>query len=71
MEAEYIVNNSSTIRKTAEHFCLSKSTIHKDLRIRLPKVSYDLSQKVDELLLFNEAIGHIRGGESTKRKFKK
>gem|GEM_PF-3204387 len=30
MFAKYIIENNATVRKTAKHFNISKSTVHKD-----------------------------------------
>ena len=37
--AKYIIDSKSTIRKTAMAFGVSKSTIHKDMTERLPKIN--------------------------------
>ena len=68
-EGNYIVETGKTVRELAEVFGLSKSTIHKDLRDRLLEVDIDLYQKVSNVLQYHMDIRHIRGGESTRRKF--
>jgi putative DeoR family transcriptional regulator (stage III sporulation protein D) len=67
--AKYIIANKSTVRDTAKAFGCSKSTIHKDLTERLPKINPNLADTVKELLDFNKAERHIRGGEATKLKY--
>ena len=69
--AKYIIANKSTVRDTAKVFGCSKSTIHKDLTERLPKINQNLAHSVKELLNFNKAERHIRGGRATKMKYKK
>lgn len=69
--AKYIIANKSTVRDTAKVFGCSKSTIHKDLTERLPKINTSLARSVKELLSFNKAERHIRGGRATKMKYKK
>ncbi len=69
--AYYILNNSTTIRKTALAFGISKSTVHNDLSKKLYKVNYDLYLKVKELLENNFNERHIRGGQATKLKYQK
>ncbi len=64
--AENILNNHSTVREVAKNIGYSKSTVHKDLREKLPLIDYDLYLKVEKLLDYNKKIRHIRGGESTK-----
>lgn len=67
-EANYTVVTKSTVRETADKFKVSKSTVHKDLRERLPRIDMALYNKVDSMLNFNNDIKHIRGGEANKRK---
>jgi putative DeoR family transcriptional regulator (stage III sporulation protein D) len=67
--AKYIISNKSTVRDTAKVFGCSKSTIHKDLTERLPKINPNLAHMVKELLDFNKAERHIRGGRATKLKY--
>ncbi len=69
--AEHILNTHDTIRKTAEIYGYSKSTIHNDVSVKLKKVDYDLYLKIKAILDANFAEKHIRGGEATKRKYEK
>lgn len=69
--AEYILKNKSTIRAAAKVFCVSKSTVHKDLSERLAAADPVLYAKVKKILDTNLAERHIRGGLATKNKFKK
>ena len=69
--AEYIVENKSTVRATAKKFCISKSTVHKDVAERLKKINPSLYANVKEVLEQNKAERHIRGGLATKQKYKK
>ena len=66
---EYIVENKATVRKTAEVFSVSKSTVHTDVTKRLALVSPNLAYEVNNVLQQNKAIRHLRGGEATKRKY--
>ena len=68
-EGNYIVLTGKTVREMAKVFHLSKSTIHKDLRERLLEIDMDLYDKVSSILQYHTDIRHIRGGESTRRKF--
>ncbi len=70
-EANYIIETKETIREISKKFKVSKSTVHKDLHERLKKIDKTLSKKVDEILKYHINIRHIRGGESTKRKYLK
>jgi putative DeoR family transcriptional regulator (stage III sporulation protein D) len=69
-EANYIIDTKDNIRSTAKKFMTSKSTVHKDLNERLPKINPVLYEMAREILDFNLGQRHIRGGEATKRKFK-
>lgn len=68
--AKYIIESKSTIRKTAKLFGVSKSTIHKDITERLPKINPQVANEAKEILEFNKAERHIRGGRATKMKYK-
>ena len=37
--AEYIAETGATVRQTARMLGVSKSTVHKDMEMRLPKLS--------------------------------
>ena len=70
-EAEYFINNEkATVRKVAEKFGVSKSTVHLDLTERLKNISPILYPKVREKLDYNKSIRHVRGGDSTKLNYK-
>ncbi|NLJ73626.1 MAG: sporulation transcriptional regulator SpoIIID [Firmicutes bacterium] len=67
----YIVKTSATVRQAASVFGVSKSTIHKDVTERLPRINKELAQQVKEVLELNKSERHIRGGEATKKKYSK
>ena len=67
--AAYIIENKATVRAAAIRFGISKSTVHKDLTDRLPKVNPSLYKQVRQLLDINKAERHIRGGLATRRKY--
>jgi len=68
--AAYIVDNQTTVRAAARQFGISKSTVHKDLTERLPRINPGLYRQVRTLLDLNKAERHIRGGLATRRKYK-
>lgn len=70
-EAKYILKTKYTIRQIAEEFMVSKSTVHVDLNIRLKKLDYSLYHKVKQILIKHLEERHIRGGESTRKKYEK
>lgn len=67
--AEYIIKNGATVRDAARNFGVSKSTVHKDVGIRLEKVNKCLFVKVKAVLDKNKSERHIRGGMATKEKY--
>jgi putative DeoR family transcriptional regulator (stage III sporulation protein D) len=67
----YLVNTQATVRQAARVFGVSKSTVHKDMTERLPRISEDLALHVKKVLEQNKAERHIRGGEATKKKYRK
>lgn len=70
-ETKYILETNKTVREVASEFNVSKSTVHKDLQERLPKINKELYDKVQVLMQQHIDERHIRGGESTKNKYKK
>jgi putative DeoR family transcriptional regulator, stage III sporulation protein D len=68
--AKYIIESKATIRKTAKVFGVSKSTIHKDMTERLPKINPQIAMEAKTVLDLNKAERHIRGGRATKMKYK-
>ena len=68
---EYIVDTKNTVRTIAREFGVSKSTVHKDLTERLPDINPDLANRVKEILEYHKSIRHLRGGEATKKKYRK
>ncbi len=67
--ARYILQTSDTVRGTAEVFGISKSTVHKDVSERLPRISKELADEVRSVLDRNKAERHLRGGEATRKKY--
>lgn len=67
--AVYMIENRGTVRSAAKAFGISKSTVHKDLSVRLPKLDQILYQQVRSLLDENKSQRHLRGGQATKIKY--
>lgn len=67
--AEYVVATGATVRASAKHFGISKSTVHKDLTERLKHTDNELYANVCAVLARNRAERHLRGGAATKRKY--
>lgn len=70
-EADYIIETGKTVRELAQIFKVSKSTVHKDLHERLLRIDKNRYDKVDQILKYHIDIRHLRGGESTKKKYQK
>ena len=67
--ADYVIETGATVRATAIHFGISKSTVHKDLTYKLKLTNPTLYRNVKEILDLNKAERHLRGGEATRRKY--
>jgi len=67
--AVYMIETGATVRNAAQHFGISKSTVHKDLAQRLPQYNKLLYKQVRCILDQNKAQRHIRGGMATRRKY--
>ena len=53
----------------AAYFGISKSTVHKDLSVKLRRINKGKYYLVKVILDQNKSERHIRGGEATKRKY--
>ncbi|MBS3873421.1 MAG: sporulation transcriptional regulator SpoIIID [Firmicutes bacterium] len=69
--AKYVADTKATVRAAADHFNVSKSTVHKDVTERLRTINSGMYEEVSEVLSFNKATRHLRGGDATRRKYKK
>ena len=54
MLGQYIIENKSTVRAAAKKFGISKSTVHKDVSERLPKIQPQLYPEVKKVLEQNK-----------------
>ena len=68
-EANYIIQTGKTVREIASLFKVSKSTVHKDLHERLLKIDKEKYKNVEDILKYHIDIRHLRGGESTRKKY--
>ena len=68
--AVYMIETGATVRAAAQHFGISKSTVHKDLQQRLPQYNRSLYLQVRQVLDVNKQQRHIRGGIATRKKYK-
>ena len=67
--SSYILETKATVRQAAAVFGVSKSTVHKDMTERLPGVNKKLAIQIKDILEFNKAERHLRGGEATRKKY--
>ena len=65
----YIIAHEATVRSAAQAFGISKSTVHKDISVRLPVLHSGLYAQVRDIIEKNKQERHIRGGLATKRKY--
>ena len=70
-EAKYIIDSKQTVRQTAEVFKVSKSTVHKDVAIRLKYIDSKLYDEVKQVLKTNGDEKYRRGGKATKELWKR
>ena len=68
---EYIALHGATVRAAAAVFGCSKSTVHKDVAVRLRRLSPALFVQVKAVLARNKAERHLRGGAATRRKYRR
>ena len=69
--AEFVIETGATVRSAAQHFGISKSTVHKDLSQRLKYLNPRLYNDVKAVLELNKSERHLRGGEATRQKYLK
>lgn len=69
--ADYIIKSNKTVREISKVFHVSKSTIHKDLHERLVLINKEKFKQVDKILKYHISIRHIKGGETTRKKYLK
>lgn len=69
-ESAYILRTGATVRACADRFEVSKTTVHKDMRKRLPDIDRNLAARVARVLEKNLQERHIRGGMATRKKYR-
>ena len=67
---QYIADTGATVRAAANHFGVSKSSVHKDMDQRLAQINQTLYLPVREVLSYNKSVRHLRGGEATRRNYR-
>ncbi len=69
--AKLLILENSNVRRVARRIGCSKSTVHKDLSERLKSIDYNLYLKVQQIFAVNKQEKHLRGGNSTKKRYRK
>ncbi len=69
--AHYMLEKRATVRQAAKVYGLSKSSVHKDMCQRLPRIDPRLARQVAALLQYNKAVRHLRGGEATRQRYRR
>ncbi|MGI6183922.1 MAG: sporulation transcriptional regulator SpoIIID [Candidatus Fimadaptatus sp.] len=67
--AKAMITSRATVRTLAHQYCVSKSTVHKDLSQRLKPLDAELYAQVRAILQANKAERHLRGGQATRLKY--
>ena len=58
------------MRQAAGEFGISKSSVHKDMHERLRQIHPGLYAEVRDVLEYQHAVRHLRGGEATRERWK-
>ena len=66
---KYIISSKTTVRDAAQIFGISKSTVHKDVTERLPRINKAVALQVRDVLDTNFNEKNIRGGRATQLKY--
>lgn len=68
--ADYMIKTKKDIRTVAKKMGISRSTVHMDLRKRLPFINPGKAAEVDAILKDNKTLGNMLGGSITGEKMK-
>lgn len=69
--ARWLLNHQATLQQAASRFGISTSLAHRDLHERLPRLSPSLAADVRWRLSRNLAARSRRGGEGTRRRWRR
>lgn len=65
----HIANTGCTVRQCAAVFDVSKSTVFKYVKEKLPDIDSSVSEEVERVLQMNKDARAVRGGLATKAKW--
>jgi len=68
--ATYIIESNATVRNAAKTFGVSKTTIHKDIRERLPQLNIALSEKAISVIDKHIEERALKGGYANRNRWK-
>lgn len=66
--ADYIIENDATIRDAANHFNISKTTVHLDITVRLQKISIRRYKKIQKIIAKHTERRAYNGGVAVQAK---
>ena len=66
---KFVLCKDATVRSIGKEFGISKSTVHKDLTVRLKEINMPLYIEARKKLDMNKEERHTRGGEATRQKY--
>lgn len=70
-EAKYIIETHCTIREVSKKFGVSKTTVHRDLTVKLKNINRSLYDEVRDILDYHTDIRGHRGAMALKSKYDK
>lgn len=70
-EANYIIQNNTTLRETARHFGVSKSKVWHDLKYKLYELDRIMYYRARKVVLRNCEVRSSRGGIATREKYRR
>ena len=68
--AQYIIDTDATVREAAKKFGVGRNTIYLDITERLKEINPLMQAEISLILKSHKSEMHIRGGISTKSKFR-
>ena len=68
--AQYIIDTDATVREAAKKFGVGRNTIYLDITERLKEINPVMQAEISLILKSHKSEMHIRGGISTKSKFR-
>lgn len=71
IEADIMLKTKKTVRDIADELSVSKTTVHKDMSVRLYEIAPEKAVEIHKILLEHKRNRHIKGGMATKLKYEK